>query len=364
MSSIRSLPRHLAIAYAALLVYACLHPLSGWQSSGLPVFDYLIAPWPKYFSVDDLILNIAGYIPLGLTIASALPRGWSKKRGIAATVLFAALLSFCLETIQGFLPTRTASNIDIAANTVGACIGALAGAHWRQVLFAPQRGIARWRARHITDGLTGDAGLILLALWLLAQITPDHLLFAGGDLRRLLGIAPPLPFQAGRLIAFEAMQTASIMLAVGLFARCILRVAGPFWAIMLLLLGIGARTLASALFFVPSDPLAWLTPGTGRGLIAGSLLLIAALRLSRVAQHSLAGASLLVSTALINLMPESPYFLDNDHAILNRGNYPNFYGLSHLVAALWPLAALAYLSAFGLWQGERLENRHDHHGHP
>ena len=36
-----SLAHNLALAYALLITYACLHPLSGWRMSGLPL-DLLI----------------------------------------------------------------------------------------------------------------------------------------------------------------------------------------------------------------------------------------------------------------------------------------------------------------------------------
>jgi VanZ family protein len=353
VSSARAFSRHLAITYALLLLYASLHPLSGWQDKGLPLLGYLIAPWPKYFGFDDLCVNILGYIPLGLTLVPALSWNWSRRKRVLVTTLFAMLLSFSLESLQGFLPTRISSNIDLAANTFGALLGALIGARWGRAMFEPGRGLARWRERYIADGLSGDIALILIALWLLMQLTPDQLLFTGGELRRLLGIAPPLPFGADRLIRFEAAQTASMMLALGLFARCTLRVSGVALVVALLFVGIGARIVASASFFIPSSPLIWLTPGVEYGLLIGIALLLCALRLPKVAQHALAGTSLLMASLLINVMPESPYSLDT--AIIRRANYPNFYGLCRLVAALWPFAALAYLSVLGLWRGEGLE---------
>ena len=63
-----SLARPLALAYALLVAYACLHPLAGWRDSGLPPFDWLWAPWPKYFILEDFIFNIFGYLPLGYAI--------------------------------------------------------------------------------------------------------------------------------------------------------------------------------------------------------------------------------------------------------------------------------------------------------
>ena len=52
-----ALPVHLALAYAGLVAYACLHPFTGWQGSGLAPFDFLLAPWPKYYEVDDIVLD-------------------------------------------------------------------------------------------------------------------------------------------------------------------------------------------------------------------------------------------------------------------------------------------------------------------
>jgi hypothetical protein len=328
--------------------------MSGWQSSGLPMFDYLLAPWPRYFSVEDLILNVLGYIPFGLALAVSLPARWRARPRVAITALLAAALSFTLETTQGFLPSRIASNIDIGSNFIGALLGALLGAHCKDTLFGPQSGLSRLRARCLVDGYGGDTGTILVGIWLFAQLTPDHLLFADGDLLHLFGIAPPLPFRANRLIALEAAQTACMVLGFGLFVRCLLRIDAPLIVAALLLLGIAARSLATGLFFVPSAPLAWSTPGANHGLLIGSALLALAFFLPRVIQHSLAGASLLGATVLINLLPENPYLRDSGHMILERGNFPNFYGLTNLVSGLWPFVTLAWLIVLGMRCGDQI----------
>jgi VanZ family protein len=347
-----------------LVIYACLHPMSGWQSSGLPVFDYLAAPWPKYFSAEDMVFNILGYLPLGLTLVASLPMAWTGRRKVLITILLASLLSFGLETIQVFLPGRIASNLDIAANFTGALAGALIGERWGKSLFSSPHGLARWRERVIIAGPCGDVGLILFGLWLLAQLTPESLLFAIGDLRRLFGSAQPLPFQAGRLIAFEAAQTTSIMLAVGLAASCLSRTRlGPILVLALLAAGIGARVLATTFFFIPANPLAWLSPGARYGLAIGGLALAITLCLPRIIQRALAGTSLLAATVLINLMPISPYLLDSGHTIVTRGNFLHFHGLSTLVASLWPMAALGWLSVLGLWQGEKRHEQPDASNH-
>ncbi len=351
-----ALARRLAIAYALLIVYACLHPFTGWRSTGLPLFDYVFAPWPKYFRVEDLVLNVLGYIPLGFVIVPALPRSVGRVAAILAATLIGALLSLTVETTQNFLPTRVSTNLDLGCNTLGALVGAILGAFWGRTLFAPQGWLQRWRAERIVPGRTGDAGLILLGLWLLAQLMPEAMLFGSGDLRRMLELPTPLPFAPERFMVLEAMLVGTSAVAVGLLARCTMRSASLWPIVLLFVLAVAAKSLATGSFFVPGTPLGWLTPGTRTGLAFGLPLLVAALLLPRIVQHALAGMALLAATLLANLIPENPYQLA-DPRLLDRGNFLNFHGLTQVVASLWPFVALAYLSALGLWRGEHLHQR-------
>ncbi|THF64052.1 VanZ family protein [Pseudothauera nasutitermitis] len=346
-----NLPLHLAIAYAALIAYACLHPFTGWQAIGLPPFDYLTAPWPRYYRVEDIVLNVLGYVPLGFVLAAGLARRLGPFGRILATVLLAGLLSLALETTQNYLPTRVASNLDLGFNLLGGLIGAFFGSLWGSALFAPQGGLQRWRGRRFIGGHTGDAGLILLALWLLTQFTADGLLFGSGDLRQALDLPNPVAFAPERFILLEAAHVAATLVGVGLFVRCIM-LAPSVWPILLLFaLALGATTLATFSFFSADEPLAWLTPGARRGLAIGVPLLGISLLLPRVVQHALAGMAILAATALVNLMPENPYLSFRHPA---GGHFLNFHGLTGVAAAAWPFLALAYLSALGLWRGEHL----------
>lgn len=348
-----SLPRTLSFAYALLITYACLHPFSGWRASGLPPFDYLLAPWPKYFIPLDFFFNILAYVPMGFVLAAALPQSWRALRLVLVSVLLAGLLSLSLETTQNFLPTRVASNLDLGANVAGALLGALFSVWGGRRMFGPKGLIERWRADHVIGGHTGEIGLMLAGLWLLGQLTATDLLFSTGDLRSLLGIPAPLPFLPERFIAFDTALTASTVLAVGMLVRCMTLRPTPAPALLLLALGMGAKTIATFTFFEPGAPLAWLTPGARQGLVAGAALLAIAWLLPRLAQHALAGTALLIATALVNLMPENPY-LQYSQRLTKASNFLNFHGLTQLVDSLWPFAALAYLCALGLWRGEHL----------
>jgi VanZ family protein len=348
------LAAYLAASYVLLIIYACLHPLTGWQINGLSPFEYLFEPWPKYLRTEDIVVNILGYVPLGFVLVPALIDRSGRLGAVLLAVLLGALLSFSIETTQNFLPSRVASNLDLGNNILGTLIGALLGAMWGQRLFHRNGWLHRWRSNSIIDGRGGDAGLILAALWILTQLMPDSMLFATGDLRQLLGLNAPLSFDAQRYQLLEAALVAVSMLAVGLLARCMMQRSDVRPVLLLLLLGIAAKTLASWSFFVPGDAMAWLTPGTRMGALAGMALLLVTWPLPPVSRHALAGMALLGATVLANLMPDNPYLLF-EQRLLDRGNFLNFHGLTKLIASTWPFIALAYLSGLGLWRGEHLQ---------
>ena len=124
------LPLHLASAYTVLVLYASLHPFSGWSDSGAPLFDYLTAPWPRYVTAFDLTVNVLAYLPLGFLWVPALQRGAAPALPAFAAALLCVAVSFALETTQNYLPSRVPSNLDLGCNGIGGAIGALCGARW------------------------------------------------------------------------------------------------------------------------------------------------------------------------------------------------------------------------------------------
>src|SRR5262252_6824603 len=120
------LARYLFVAYLLLVVYASLHPFSGWRDRGLPAFAFLTASFNRPVPAFDVVVNVLGYAPLGfLAVLACYPR----LRGAAALAFGVACsiaMSFALESLQVYLPMRTASNLDLIANAAGGAAGALA----------------------------------------------------------------------------------------------------------------------------------------------------------------------------------------------------------------------------------------------
>lgn len=342
--SLRASPlaRFLLAAYVLLVAYATLYPLSGWRAPAGSALGYLAAPWPRYVTAFDLAANFLGYAPYGLLCALALrPRAAA---GAAQLAVFAsaAALSVALETLQSYLPARIPSNVDVLANIAGAVVGGLAG-----VRLAPRLlgggALRRLRAAAVVPGAAADLGLTLLGLWLFAQLNPASLLFGTGDLRDLFSGAVGARHAAELFVSVEAATTAANLVAVALLASAVLRegaAAGPIFALIALALAV--KTAAFAILMRAEHVLAWLTPGAQLGLAAGLLIAFAALPLPRTVRLALAAALLMAATVLVNLAPPNPY-LAATLKVWEQGHFLNFNGLTRLVSAAWPFAALVYL---------------------
>ena len=169
--------------YAALVVYGSLYPFSGWRSLGLGPFAYLTDPLPQYLTAFDVVTNVLGYMPFGALVVLALYPRWRGALAVGAAFLGGALLSGAMEAIQTYLPTRVASNLDLAANALGALLGAVLTAPATSMLL--DRGLLR-RIRFIWFERDAAYVLGLSALWPFATMFPAPFLFALGDLPRVL----------------------------------------------------------------------------------------------------------------------------------------------------------------------------------
>ena len=79
--------------------------------------------------VADVLLNIAIFVPIGWGLHRA-ARPLCRRPGVLllAVVVVAAGFSGLMETLQYWLPARYSSAVDVAANTLGALLGAAAAA--------------------------------------------------------------------------------------------------------------------------------------------------------------------------------------------------------------------------------------------
>jgi len=346
------LARFFLVAYVLLAVYATLYPLAGWRDPGVSAWAFLGAPWPRYVTAFDLAANFAGYLPYGFLAALAMHPALQGRSAALAAALTGTVLSLALEAAQSFLPARIPSNVDVLANILGAAAGALAGARFGPRLLEGGP-LKRLRTRFFEPGAQADLGLTLLALWLFAQLNPATLLFGAGDLRDLVAGPAGPAYGAEFFVAIEAGTAAANLAAVALLASALSASAAPARSIAFALVGMAlvVKTLAFAILMRAENVLAWLTPGAQLGIALGTLAALAAMSRPRGLRLALAAALLAAATVLVNIAPPNPYLA----AILKvwaQGHFLHFNGLTHLVAAAWPFAALAWLAWLAARRGK------------
>ena len=339
-----SLAGYVALAYTLVIVYASLQSSSGWRMPPPEVLRFLTAPWPRYITASDIALNIAAYLPLGAMLFFALRPPLAAAFACVLATLLAALLSLALESVQMFLPTRIASNVDLLANSAGAALGAL-GALLLTLWHNP---LAALRTRMVRAGPLGDCGLIVMALWIVIQFQPSPVVFGSGNLRDALGITPLFMHSSQAYLLAEAAVVALAVVAIGLAISLLMQSRRYTLRVMLVTLALTAAAKSIAAATITRSPawLQWLTPGVAAGLVAGAAGVAALVWLAPTPRAVLAILCVAAQVALINLMPDNPYqTLPSFMSTLPPTHLANFGGIVRLLSQCWPFAALVLLCA-------------------
>ncbi|MEM5325803.1 VanZ family protein [Paraburkholderia sp. JHI2823] len=362
-----TLARQALALYAALIVYGSWYPFSGWRSLGLGPFAYLGDPWPRYWTVFDVVTNVLGYMPFGALVVLA---AWPRWRGLLAVLLAAVagtLLSGVMEAVQTWLPTRVASNLDLASNALGALAGALVAAPATGALL--ERGFLR-RLRFRWFERDAPVLMVLAALWPFATMYPTPRLFGLGEWPRalwqrldgsmqdaVLAWTPAawhlrsLPDMLAACLpdsGWEAIVATLNLFGAAAFATLPMRSRAPRARLVMVLIAATLIVKVGATFLQSQSGLIfdWATPGALAGLVCGTLLAVLGLRLPRAARAAAATFALAVALVLVNVLPVNPYF-DVVLADWRQGRYLHFNGLARWLAWTWPWAALAW-TAFSL----------------
>ena len=331
--------RVLFAVYVVLTAYASLYPAEGWRDTGLSPFAYLSAPWPRQVYRFDIVVNILGYVPLGFLAAAALRPRLGGVPAFAVAVAAALGVTLVLEALQSYIPARFASNLDVLSNLAGAALGAAAGVRYAGWLIE-EGPLRRWRERTFQPGAKVDMGLVLIGLWLFAQLNPTTLLFTGGDLRDLLVVGEGRARRPEFFISIEAVTAAANLAAVGLLFSVL--GASRVRLAALVAAAVVVKTAAFAVLMRAESVFAWLTPGAQVGLAIGVAVALVGTAAPRIARLALAAVLIMAATVLVNLAPPNPY-LAASLKVWQQGHFLNFNGLTRLVGALWPFAALAYI---------------------
>ena len=349
--------RSCLVAYLILIVYASWYPFSGWQIKNLAAISDVIRQWPRYWSIFDVVINVIGYMPLGMLIVFSLYPRFQRIGAIVLATLFGTVLSMCMEGIQYFLPTRVTSILDLITNASGCLIGAIIGTLLSAAILEKGRlGLLRKQWIHHES----SRELLVLGLWPLAQIFPLAYLFGLGQMLPIFSswlkefvnididlsafLLNGLELEAEEFLLSETFITAFGCTGAILICLSLLNRHAPKFRLSCLLLvtALGTKALASAILFRPEVAFAWMTPGAKAGLIISIITLYGFSFAPAQVQRRLAILMLCMSLVLSNLIPSNPYFVISMQNEV-QGKFLNFYGAAQFLSIFWPLVALWYL---------------------
>lgn len=345
------------VFYTFLIVYASWFPFSGWHNNGLPPLAYLSAPLPHYWTLFDLSTNVVAYIPLGILTVFALYPYIRRWRTVPIAFAGGVLLSMAMEAMQTYLPSRVPSNLDLMTNAAGALIGALAGVVMSRMFLEESRLLllrTRWFSHE------ASRGLVVIALWPLAQLYPQSHLFGHGQVLPVFSgwlsrwLTTPVDLSAllrqdTELTVEQYWLAETIITACGLTGAvlsllCLLRGRAPkaVLAIALVAIAFAAKALGIALLFTPENAFAWLTPGAEGGLLIGVMMIFGLSFAPPTAQRRVAALALIASLVVVNAIPANPYFIATLQEWI-QGKFLNFNGAAQFLSLLWPFLMLWFL---------------------
>ena len=339
--------------WLVLIAYASLYP---FEPLRLPPADAIVGMFsrPRYSVAYDVVWNVLAYMPLGFFVRLHLAQ-LARRHPYLGAIAFAAAWSFLMETCQLFLPNRVASMYDVASNAAGAAIGAA-------VFFEPfhsavTRPLAQLRDRWLIGGARGDAGLMLVVLWLIAQLNPALPFFGAGNLVEN-GTPASDASQAASIVPWLAVALS--LCGFGLFISTLVRVReGSLRATLVLLsLALWLKFLGASLALQPGFSEAWVSVGRIAGLAFGLLAFALLRQLPRAGRIYLAIIVLMAGDLFSKIF--GAYSSLDDFLRLFRwphGQLASFATLTRFIHELWPLAALVFLIA--LFLHERRAARQD-----
>lgn len=225
-------PGVLAGVVIAVLIYGSLIPFDfAWSEAaqqsggaGPAVLDALTSPqWIAAahgesslglsFAMSDFLMNLALYLPLGVTLRMALRSRWRRwPIEVLGTAAIALALSWIVESLQSLMPMRVASLNDVMANSAAALFAALiAPTVWRlykAAAFASYCQLAgvlarlrSWAAKPGVAIALAGINAVVIGLWYLGELQKS----GGGPAVLPFERAFMLPYDLGVLVLGEAL---------------------------------------------------------------------------------------------------------------------------------------------------------------
>lgn len=328
------------IAYASLYPFALRAPATDWTAQ-------LVST--RYYTLFDVLLNVIAYLPLGLLAARYFAAGRSAARGIGFAVAAGIALSTSMEVAQLFVPGRVTSLPDVAANAAGSLAGAMLNAGPVRSLVVLR--LEALRERIVIPGPYGDMGLVLLALWLFAQLNPALPFFEAGSIADRVAAQTGISMVDPGAQWLEGVGVAISVAGFGLFLSVLLREPRGSLRLMLLMLTVALwlKFAMASLMLKTHFAAEWVSRSRTLGLVAGIALFVPLRKLGARERSWLAMAMVLAGALLVKLSGNySP--LDEVLKLFSwpYGQLASFASLTSWLHEAWPFVVVVLLAGLFL----------------
>lgn len=342
--------RGIVLLYILALVYASLAPFVGWQ---MPT-AFTLFSWPRYWTTFDVLINVVAYAPLGALLARWFDRaGCQAMQTCGRSVLIAFALSLALEVVQAWLPGRVSSPVDLIANVAGGLAGA-----WFMTSQMGQKlraGLVLFRSHALASRASTDWGLVLIGVWLVAQLNPAIPFFEAGLLASIPDESGSISHAASVTGAYDLAvllpQVLGIALNVTALALLISLVVHPSGRAMrglgsvLVVLAVGfvAKLAMASLMLKAPQLVSQLSPATVIGVTSGVIVFV--FFSGRTHRWRAFWTAIFVFAGGVMVKLSSVYAaLDQALRLFNwpHGQLANFASLTRWLNEVWPLAVLLF----------------------
>ena len=339
--------RQAVVVYAFLLFYGSLYPFQ-WAARSEPLLGFLLHPGDAYLGKVDLVQNVLVYMPFGLLLAV----WWSRRHrywtALPLAVAAGTLFSVGAEIVQLWLPARVSSAADVAMNLLGTLCGALLAGLLRRDTHSGAR-LQAWRDGWFARGAIANTGLVVVALWLLAQTSPLIPVFEPWRWKQALA---PLYFQLRGVMPVSLAMLfclACNFTALALLLRALIKPGKPWWRLA------GALALAVLACQVLIDGHALRLEEVAGAALSWPLLALLLAVLERPAAGPMAAPSARAACAAIALLALAMVAgeLSPAHGgwrgggfnwVPFRGHMRSLQGFANILEFLWPFMGMAWLA--------------------
>lgn len=333
------------VLYVGLVIYGSLFPLTNWRTPEGDLLAFLVAPLPRYITRTDIVTNILAYLPVGFLVAATLRSHMRLRRAVLWAMLAGLILSLAMETLQMFLPSRIASNLDVVTNTIGAVLGAVLfrfAEFWRW----PGQQLLNWRTRWFMAGPLANFGLLLLCVWALSQLSLQLPSLVAGNLH-----ARFMPFwetwvDLSRFSLGQALVYCLEITGLGLFTAVIIKPGHRMIVLLFALLSgaIALKFLAVAILIKFSALARLLSLEALTGLAAGLLIVALVVSSRRLRRPYLPATMALSGFVLAKFMQGAVQGVREFQWLELPSSMFNVIGLARLFSDIWPFLAMGFLA--------------------